>query len=299
MIKVYDAPSKITSGLNTLPSYLTSTSNMDLKTVESFGHEWESFSKFSKEEIDNIGKDYFDIVPQEFWSNSKSALDVGCGSGRWTRYVSTRMGSVYSIDPSSAAFVAQKNCSDLPNVTVIHAGVSNLPFPPEQFDLVFSLGVLHHVPNTSEAIRDCVKHVKPGGLFLVYLYYALDNRGLFFRTIFEATNIFRQIICKLPNSIKNFICDLIAIFICLPLAVIAKSIASNFGANAAGKIPLNYYRNTSFFVMRNDSRDRFGTPLEQRFSKTQIHDMLKLNGLTEITFSNKQPFWVATCRKPE
>jgi hypothetical protein len=49
--------------------------------------------------------------------------------------------------------------------------------------------------------------------------------------------------------------------------------------------------------MRTDSRDRFGTPLEKRFSKSQIGKMLESAGLEDIEFSDKAPFWCAVGRK--
>ena len=56
-------------------------------------------------------------------------------------------------------------------------------------------------------------------------------------------------------------------------------------------IPLSYYRNHTFYTMRTDSRDRFGTPLEKRFTKLQIKEMMKRSGLKDIHFSNNAPFW--------
>ena len=54
--------------------------------------------------------------------------------------------------------------------------------------------------------------------------------------------------------------------------------------------PLSSYRKTSFYTMRTDSRDRFGTPLEQRFSRSEILAMMQASGLHEISFSNSFPF---------
>ena len=43
--------------------------------------------------------------------------------------------------------------------------------------------------------------------------------------------------------------------------------------------------------MRTDARDRFGTPLEHRFTKIQIKSMMEVAGLKEIRFSDRAPFW--------
>ncbi|MDR7994254.1 hypothetical protein [Thermosynechococcus sp. TG252] len=58
-------------------------------------------------------------------------------------------------------------------------------------------------------------------------------------------------------------------------------------------LPLSYYRDKTFYTMRVDSRDRFGTPLEKRFSKLEIQHMLEEAGLENIQFSDSPPFWTA------
>jgi hypothetical protein len=63
------------------------------------------------------------------------------------------------------------------------------------------------------------------------------------------------------------------------------------------KIPLYGYENKSFYIIRNDSLDRFGTPLEQRFTKKQIQDMMESCGLSEIVFSNNIPYWHVVGKK--
>ena len=63
------------------------------------------------------------------------------------------------------------------------------------------------------------------------------------------------------------------------------------------KIPLHGYENKSFYIIRNDSLDRFGTPLEQRFTQQQIREMMEKTGLTEIKFSNNIPYWHAIGKK--
>ncbi len=63
------------------------------------------------------------------------------------------------------------------------------------------------------------------------------------------------------------------------------------------KIPLSYYSDKSFNNIRNDALDRFGTPLEQRFSKLQITKMMSEAGLSNIKFSDREPYWHAVGQK--
>jgi len=133
----------------------------DNKTIDSFGEEWQRFYQFEAEELERIGQEYFDIVGEEMLNKNSRVLDIGCGSGRWSKYVSSRAGFVEAIDPSEAVLVATEVLKDVKNVRVTQAGIDEIPFEDGSFDFAFCLGVLHHLPNTEEALKKCVDNVKP------------------------------------------------------------------------------------------------------------------------------------------
>lgn len=280
-------------------SFLNSSdANIDWTTVESFGEEWSKFNSFNEQEISQIGNDYFDIVSEKMLNQHSYVLDVGCGTGRWTKYVAERAEFVEAVDPSQAVISAANLLRDQKNVRVTQASVETIPFADNSFDFVFSLGVLHHIPDTFAAMQSCVNKVKVGGYFLIYLYYNLDNRGIFYKLLFQISNIFRVIISKLPQKLKAFVCDLIAVFVYVPFVLLSKIVAKTpFLRKFVEYIPLSYYRKVTFNVIRNDALDRMGTPLEQRFSRTQVEEMLRKTGLTNIQFSNKAPYWHAVGQK--
>ena len=87
----------------------------------------------------------------------------------------------------------------------------------------------------------------------------------------------------------------IAFFIYLPLAKSTK-LLEMVGMNV-GSFPLSFYRNRSFYTMRTDALDRFGTMLENRFSRQKIKQMMAAAGLENIRFSEKEPFWCAVGEK--
>lgn len=277
--------------------FSTEGDNIDSEVVRTFGEEWTKFKDYSDEEIRLAGAMYFDILTDEIINKNTYALDIGCGTGRWTKCLSERIGFIEAIDPSDAIFAAADLLKDVKNVRLTKASVETIPFPDETFDFVMSIGVLHHIPDTQQAVIDCVKKVKKNGYFFCYLYYNLEDKNIFFKSLFWLSNLLRMGVCRLPPRIKRFTCDLLAVLLYMPFVLTGKLLHFTGLKNLAKKIPLSDYRDKTFFVIRNDSLDRFGTKLEQRFSKQQVIELMEKSGLVDIVVSPSSPYYHAVGRK--
>lgn len=267
--------------------------NIDLSVVNSFGEEWTKFQDFDNQDISQVGKMYFDIIDENIICKTTKAIDIGCGTGRWTKFLLDKIEFMEAVDPSEAIFAADRLLGNASNVRLTKASTDNLPFSDETFDFGMSIGVLHHIPDTQKALHDCVKKIKIGGYFYVYLYYALENRGILYRSIFQLSSILRNGISVLPSGLKKITCDVIAIVIYMPFVLIGNFMSRIGLKRIADKLPLKFYQDKSFFIIRNDALDRFGTSLEQRFTKEQVIDMMRTSGLQEIKVSNGEPYWHA------
>lgn len=268
--------------------------NTDARTVAGFGDEWSRFdqSALSDEVRKQIFSDYFEIFPWKTLPENAKGADIGCGSGRWAKVVAPRVGNLILLDASSEALsVARKNLSDFSNVAFIEASVGDLPIDDDSLDFAYSLGVLHHVPNTEEALKAVVQKLKPGAPFLVYLYYAFDNRPAWYYLFWVVSDVLRKTISVMPNILRYWLSQFLACIVYWPLSRVAFIL--NKMDICPNSWPLKYYSDKPFYVMRTDALDRFGTRLEQRFSKQQITLMLTNAGLTNIRFSDKAPFWCA------
>ena len=272
--------------------------NMDTNVVKDFGSEWSRFDQAGLSDADRteVFENYFHIFPWGWLPQGSIGADIGCGSGRWASLVAPRVGHIHLVDPSGDALaVARQNLSNVQNISFHHTSVDNLPFEDESLDFAYSLGVLHHVPDTAGAIGSIAHALKPGASFLIYLYYAFDHRPWWFRAIWRVSDVLRKLISRMPAQMKNFACECMALFAYLPLARTAL-LLEKFGI-LPPSWPLAYYRNREYYVMRTDALDRFGTRLEKRFTCKEIEAMLRSCGFTNIRFSDKQPFWCAVGTK--
>lgn len=261
-------------------------SNMDLDVVKAFGEEWSKFDHAEREDLDllTLFHSYFEIFPWHELPPNAEGFDLGCGTGRWAHFVAQRVGALHCIDASAAALdVARRNLRANSNCDFHCASVDAIPLADGSADFGYSLGVLHHVPDTEEGIRACVRKLKPGAPLLIYLYYAFDNRPTWFRILWRCSDLFRRLICALPFVMRSPICDVIATLVYWPLARTARLIESlGMGVEF---FPLSAYRNRSLYSMRTDALDRFGTRIEKRFTREQMRHMMETASLERIVFS--------------
>jgi SAM-dependent methyltransferase len=268
--------------------------NLDESTVDGFGVEWTRFDQraLSDDEFQRLFDNYFHIFDWAALPAGAVGFDAGCGSGRWARGVAPRVGTLHCVDASPAALaVARRSLQGLANCRFHCAPVAELPFADGSMDFGYSLGVLHHIPDTAAGIQACVRKLKPGAPFLLYLYYAFDNRPAWYRLLWQASDLVRRAVSALPAGLRVLVADAIALIVYWPLARLAW-LADRAGLPADG-LPLAFYRDESFYTMRTDALDRFGTRLEQRFTRAQMAAMMHDAGLSAVRFSEQPPFWCA------
>ena len=267
--------------------------NIDRKTVEGFGDEWNRFDQSALDESERIAlfNGYFAVFPWDALPAAAEGFDLGCGTGRWAGLAAPRVGRLHCIDPSTAIDLARRNLADQPNCVFHRAAVDAIPLPDGSMDFGYSLGVLHHVPDTQAGLDACVRKLKPGAPFLVYLYYAFDNRPLWFRWLWRLSDVLRRVISRMPRGLAYAVSQIFAAFVYYPLARTAKWL-EHLGLPVSS-FPLSAYRHLSFYTMRTDALDRFGTRLERRFTRRELHAMMERAGLERIAISPTVPFWCA------
>jgi SAM-dependent methyltransferase len=268
--------------------------NVDAGVVRGFGDEWSRLdqSGLPPDERRRVFDLYFKVFPWSSLPARAVGFDLGCGSGRWAELAAPHVGTLHCIDASGEALaVARNKLRALPNIEFHHASVDAIPLPDDSMDFGYSLGVLHHVPDTAAGIAACVRKLKRGAPLLLYLYYRFDNRPPWFRWLWEVANVGRAVICRLPYRGRYAASQAIALGVYYPLARAAGAL-DRAGVDAQ-HFPMWAYRQSSFYAMRTDALDRFGTRLSQRFTRDEIHDMMTRAGLGRISFSDDLPYWCA------
>lgn len=271
-----------------------STSNVDPRIVRDFGEEWTRFdqSALDDAEAEALFGQYFSVFPWARLRGGAEGFDLGCGSGRWARFVAPRVGRLHCIDPSRAIESARRNLASVGNVQFHEIGVDELPFDDASMDFGYSLGVLHHLPDTQRGLARAVRCLKRGAPFLVYLYYAFDNRPAWYRIVWQVSDRLRRVISRLPSGLRYGVTQAIAATVYWPAARLAR-LGERIGLPVE-HWPLSAYRDRTFYVLRTDALDRFGTTLERRFTRAQIAAMMEAAGLIDIHFRDGAPYWCAS-----
>lgn len=262
--------------------------------VAGFDFEWGRFATAGTPELRAIFERYFDLLPPSAFAEGRTVLDAGCGAGRWAYEVAARGPRVVAIDLGASVEIASRNTGQLGRVACVQADLRALPVAPRSVDWAYAVGVLHHFAEARPALARVVGAVRPGGLVLVYAYYALDNRGPAYRSLFAVVDAVRRVTSRLPRPVVLGCAFVAAAGVYWPLARLSRFLVRT-GLHGLGRsLPLAFYRDCSFALMLNDSLDRFGTRFERRYTRDSFVELMRSAGLSDIRVSRNAPFWHAT-----
>lgn len=264
--------------------------------VAGFDYEWKRFQAVGTEELDVVFRSYTDVLPADSFTEGLLVVDAGCGAGRWAYEVARRGPRVIAVDLGLSVEVARRNTASTGRVACVQADVQRLPLARGAFDWAYTLGVLHHLDRSAEALDQIARTVRSSGHVLVYVYYALEGRGPAYRLIFRAVDLLRRVLSRSPRPIAFAIATAVAILVYFPLARSAQLLARLGLSSLAERMPLSFYRERSLEIMRNDSLDRFGTRLERRYTRDAMLALMRSAGLADVMVSPRPPFWHAIGR---
>lgn len=167
--------------------------------VRSFSYEWNKWDRVQLDVANNTAESEQTFIDKTGFTRGdltgRLVLDGGCGSGRFLDVVSRWGARVVGVDFSYAVDAAQANVGGRPNVDVVQADLFRLPFKKGVFDAVFSIGVLHHTPDTRAAFLKLPPLLKERGEIAVWLYHYPD------RLYCKASDFWRAVFRHVPHRL--------------------------------------------------------------------------------------------------
>lgn len=171
--------------------------------LKSFGDQWTTYEVAHDDEDRATFAAKTGVSPEQL--QGLRVLDAGCGGGRYSRICGEAGATVIGADHSRAVDKARQLCADLPQVNFVQADLKQLPLEPQSFDLVFSIGVMHHDASTRAVFDAVARLVKPGGRYSVWLY----RKNQWWQ---EAINTgLRSVTTRLPSAMLKPFCHIGAI----------------------------------------------------------------------------------------
>ncbi len=162
--------------------------------VDTFSFEWTRFRDVQIDIQNATDESEQTFAGKTGWApgdlRGKLVLDAGVGAGRFAEVVSRWGGEVVGADLSLAVDAARQNIGARDNVHLVQADVFRLPFREAAFDDAYSIGVLHHTPDTRKAFGAVVPFLRPGAELAVFLY-AFGHYHIF-------SDLWRKVTTRMP-----------------------------------------------------------------------------------------------------
>ena len=177
---------------------MTDNRQLKVKTVQGFDSLFHFYPDLlDAEKTPELAYKFFqDIEMDRDILASARCLNLGCGSGRQLYNVSLITKHVCAVDMGESIQVARRNCADRSNVSYVQADITCLPFNCLDFDIVYSIGVIHHLSDPKACFEQLVDMMKPGSWLVVSVYAHTENAD---QILTEAS---KRVTSKLPDNTR-------------------------------------------------------------------------------------------------
>ncbi len=237
----------------------------------SFGKEWNWFADTQldrPEEGQTESREMFALKtgfsPEDL--QGKTVLDVGCGMGRFAEVASSWGARVVGVDLSVAAEAAQRNLGDRANTAFLQADVFDLPLRPESFDLIYSIGVLHHTPDTRAAFARLPRLLRPGGRIAIWVYTRQGRVG------YLASDVYRRLTTRMREERL--------LRLCRGAAPLGRFYRTRLGRYLSPLLPVSHHPDPEWRVL--DTFDWYAPKYQWKHDWSEVEGWFEEAGLEEI-----------------
>jgi SAM-dependent methyltransferase len=256
------------------------------RTAAAFGFEWQHFSEMHPE-YEAQFLDWLHPIGRDFFAG-KRVLDAGCGTGRHA-YFAAQYGAseIVGLDLSEAVETARRVLEPFDSAEVVQGDLLRPPFRTAAegggFDFVYSIGVLHHLPDPLAGFRSLLRFVRPGGTIAVWVY-GHENNG-FVRNVVEPL---RRVSTRMPPSLLRGLA--------WPLGAAFHGVAKGVyrpldGTSVGAALPLNEYMvSVADFSFRQNYSivfDQLVAPTAAYITGPELRAWFEENGLEDVVLSHR------------
>ncbi len=253
----------------------------DRQTARCYGYLWDREDATRKQVSPPHAAQVAAVVSEQI-VRGRRGIDVGCGSGYDVEIMARTNPEVYlvALDLSESVKITRRRCAGLLNVGVVQASALALPFKDECFDFAYSFGVLHHTPAPWAGAKEIGRVLADGGAAYLYLYEDHADHPVKYWSL-KFITLLRRGARRLHRRVLYGLCIFAAPWVYLCFTIPAKLASRVRGLQGwALAWPFNFLRGP--FDGIGDMFDRFGAPIEWRYSEAEARALLVESGLRHV-----------------
>jgi len=276
-----------------IPRLLATTpSRVVRRNVQGFAYEWQRLAQASPKYYQEL-RSYLGPTPPERLFRNQVVLDAGCGMGKFLPSIaSTGAATVIGVDLGESVEAAYPLTRELANVHVVQADLHQLPFG-EIFDVICSIGVIHHLPQPQQGLAALVRHLKPEGQLFCWVY-GREGNAAFIRWV----DPWRRWLCRLPHQVNEAVAKGLAGVLWL----VAVGLYRPLAACGVRRLPLQdyllYFQGLGFRFLWGTVLDKIVPTITWFISREELSQWLEQLGLDILEVSQRHGHsWRALSRK--
>ncbi len=266
-----------------------STHSLQARTIRDFGVQWQEYRDYDDGYYASLAllKDVLGPLIEGEELEGARVAEIGSGTGRIVRMLlHAGIARIWALEPSAAFSVLRDNLEQEPRVELLNLPGQELPADLD-LDLIFIIGVLHHIPNPRPTLQAVREALRPGGSVLIWVY-GREGNGLYLSLVLPL----RFLTSRLPHAIVAGLVPLLDAILRLYLAV-GKRIP----------VPAHQYLRKVLGPLTTEQRrlviyDQLKPAYARYYRRSELENLLRTSGFDDIRLHHRHGYsWTARARK--
>lgn len=255
---------------------MDSLDDLQRATQRSFGYQWTQFADMVEANREHFLTYIAPVEPSFF--KGKVGLDAACGFGRHLYYAREFGARMVGLDFSDAIRSARRVLAGRPGASLVRGDIYRMPFRPESFDFVYSLGALHHLPDPEAGFQSLLPLVKKNGAVFIWVY---SKRRRVLNSLLEGL---RRLTTRLPLGLLKRLCWALAV-VDYYVFVNPYRLLAQAGLRPWAPPRVRLYAKFPFRVCFADWFDRLAAPIRFYYDEKDLQGWAARAGLRDVVIS--------------